>query len=247
MLLLPTTLWIDVSWSNPRYPRYYALSNLDTAYPCSHYGKPLSGAIWNTAVNCGPPIQLVSPSHWELLQRAFVSRIEGMHGLSYWDQLCKLKLFSLERRRERYQIIYTWRIIEGQVPNLDCTPIRVTCSDRRGRSCIPPHIPSSAPERTKSIRFASLSHKGPRLFNSLPADIRNLTGCTLATFKGALDKHLVSIPDEPLIPSMTQYRRCETNSIVEWELSPLVKQHRRKTGTTLPLLERKDSQALTAF
>ena len=150
--------------------------------------------LWKTLIRCHLEYcsQLWSPNtigatqSLELLQRAFVSRIEGMHGLSYWDQLCKLKLFSLERRRERYQIIYTWRIIEGQVPNLDCTPIRVTCSDRRGRSCIPPHIPSSAPERTKSIRFASLSHKGPRLFNSLPADIRNLTGCTLATFKGAL-------------------------------------------------------------
>ena len=29
-----------------------------------------------------------------------------------------LKLYSLQRRRERYIIIYVWKILEGLVPNL---------------------------------------------------------------------------------------------------------------------------------
>ena len=33
--------------------------------------------------------------------------------MSRWD----LRLYSLERRRERYLIIYVWRILEAQVPN----------------------------------------------------------------------------------------------------------------------------------
>ena len=152
----------------------------------------------------------------ELLQKAFISRIDGMYGLSYWEQLSELKLYSLERRRERYQVIYTWRILEGQVPNIDTTPIRSTHSDRRGRMCIPPSLSSSAPERIKSIRFASLAHKGPRLFNSLPTEIRNLTGCSVDCFKGALDRYLRTLPDEPLIPSMTKYKDCDTNSIIDW-------------------------------
>ena len=142
--------------------------------------------IWKSLIMCHIEYcsQLWSPSavgatqSLELLQKAFINRIDGISGLSYWDQLQELKLYSLERRRERYQIIYTWRIIEGQVPNFDYTPINVTHSDRRGRSCSLPRITPTAPARIKSIRFASLSHKGPHLLNSLPLRIHNLTHCS---------------------------------------------------------------------
>ena len=68
----------------------------------------------------------------------------------------------------------------------------------------------------KSIRFVSLPYKGPRLFNSIPQNIRNLTDCDVTTFKGALDKFLLSLPDQPLLPNMTHLRVCETNSVVDW-------------------------------
>ncbi|KAG1702082.1 Importin-5 [Nymphon striatum] len=35
-----------------------------------------------------------------------------------WEQLKDLRLNSLQRRRERYLIIYTWRMLERQVPNI---------------------------------------------------------------------------------------------------------------------------------
>ena len=47
-----------------------------------------------------------------------------------------LKLYSLQRMRERYGIIYVWKIIEGLVPNLS-DPI--TFSDHRGRACVVYH------------------------------------------------------------------------------------------------------------
>ena len=208
--------------------------------------------LWKTLIRCHLDYcsQLWSPStvgntqSLELLQKAFINCIDGMRGLSYWSQLRKLNLYSLERRRERYQIIYTWRIIEGQVPNFDCTPIQVSESERRGRSCIPPSMPSSTPDRIKSIRFASLSHKGPRLFNCLPPDVRNLKGCTLDKFKGALDRFLKTLPDEPLIPNMTQYKRCESNSVVDW--ASTIKLRRQDTCTALSPMRKKDSRYLTA-
>ena len=40
-----------------------------------------------------------------------------MQGLKYWEQLGELKLYSLERCRERYIAIYIWRILEGHVPS----------------------------------------------------------------------------------------------------------------------------------
>ena len=182
--------------------------------------------------------QLWSPSKvgniqsLELLQRSYISRIDGMQGLSYWEQLEDLKMFSLERRRERYQAIYTWRMLEGQVPNIDTTPVQASLNDRRGRTCVVPPILPSAPERIKTIRFASLTHKGPRIFNSLPSEVRNLTGCPTETFKNALDRYLRTLPDQPLIPSMTQYRECDTNSVIEW--GQKVKLRRRTMTLSLP-------------
>ena len=46
-----------------------------------------------------------------------------------------LTLYSLQRRRERYRIIYIWKIIEGLAPNIS-NLITSTFSGRRGRSCV---------------------------------------------------------------------------------------------------------------
>ena len=127
----------------------------------------------------------------ELLQRSFVRKINGMQNLSYWEQLKSLNLYSLERRRERYIVIYTWRILEGSVPNISEAPSRITASwnSRRGRSCKVPNVLPSATHRIQGIRRASLGIKGPRLFNCLPKCLRNLTGVSTGVFKSKLDKY----------------------------------------------------------
>ena len=75
----------------------------------------------------------------EKVQRSFTRFISGMAGLSYTERLAVLKLYSLQRRRERYIVIYVWKILEGLVPNL-YPPICSKTSDRRGRTCISSHI-----------------------------------------------------------------------------------------------------------
>ena len=152
----------------------------------------------------------------EMLQKAFISKIAGLQDLNYWEQLQELKMYSLERRRERYSIIYAWRVLEGQVPNLNSTPIRAKWQPRRGRECILPALSRSACKSVETIRYASFASRGPRLFNAMPAEIRNLTECTTDHFKHALDKFLQNIPDEPLIPGLTQHRQVEGNSLVTW-------------------------------
>ena len=75
----------------------------------------------------------------DLLQRSFLSKISGMHHFSSWDQLKEWKLYSLERRRERYIAIYVWRILEGSAPNIsDSHGISFKWHPRRGRVCIVP-------------------------------------------------------------------------------------------------------------
>ena len=75
----------------------------------------------------------------EKTHQSFTRYIYGMQGLSYPDRLAVLKLYSLQRRRERYIIICVWKILECQVPNLS-PPIRSRTSYRRGRTCIASHV-----------------------------------------------------------------------------------------------------------
>ena len=140
--------------------------------------------------------------------------------MSYWDQLSHLKQYSLERRRERYRIIYIWRILEGHVPNLissDSNSEKVTAKwhKRRGRECIVPRVNRKASQRIQALIYASLPVRGQQLFNILPARIRNTTGCSVDCFKRKLDGYLNTVPDEPQIPGYTAQRRAETNSLID--------------------------------
>ena len=72
----------------------------------------------------------------EKIQRSFTKHIAGMHTMSYEE---RLKLYSIQRRRDRYQLIYLWKIIEKFVPNLSA-PITCTYSERRCRSCAVLHV-----------------------------------------------------------------------------------------------------------
>ena len=137
-------------------------------------------------------------------------------------------------------IIYVWRILEGQVPNLNTTVIE-TASDatsRIGRLCHVPHVANQAPAFVKKARDASLPIQGVKLFNVIPKELRNLSGCQTDAFKVALDKFLATIPDEPLIPGYTAGRRCSTNSIIEW-----VRTLRQQQDLALPTLHGRDFEA----
>ena len=126
-------------------------------------------------------------------------------------------MYSLERRRERYIIIYTWKIMEEQVPNFsysDNEGIKSAWHPRRGRNCTVPAINLRGPRHYQTVRNSSFSVRGPRLFNALPASIRNMTGCTVDSFKRSLDRYLSTVPDEPQVRGYTSIRRSETNSLL---------------------------------
>ena len=66
--------------------------------------------LWN-------PKSLQLVKKLEKVQRSFTKHITGMFDLSYEARLRQLNLYSLQRRRDRYQIIYIWKIIESKVAN----------------------------------------------------------------------------------------------------------------------------------
>ena len=149
----------------------------------------------------------------ESLQKSYLNEIPTLQHLNYWEKLKELKLYSLERRKERYRIIYTRSIREQLVPNFNYAEnkggIFSYDNQRLGIKCYLKEVKI----RQKNIWRDSLSEEGPRLFNALPQPIRNLKNCSKTNFKHQLDHYLNSLPDEPLLPNYLPLRRADSNSI----------------------------------
>ena len=142
--------------------------------------------LWN-------PKSLNRINKLEKVQRSFTKHITGMFDLPYEDRLQQLKLYSLQRRRDRYQIIYIWKIMESLVANLD-PPIAVSTSSRLGRMCVKSTVPRG---HIGTLVYNSFKSNGIRLINSLPPAIRNITETDGNIFKQNLDHFLHSVTDEP--------------------------------------------------
>ena len=150
----------------------------------------------------------------EDIQKAFTRKIRKDKKEDYWQRLQTHHLYSLQRRRERYRIIYVWKILEGIVPNLaDRSQLVAKNSLRFGRMCSIPPVATSAKNRLQRLREGSFCVNGPRLFNSLPSYLRNMSGVSHLDFKKELDKFLRTVADEPLVCGYTARRRAESNSL----------------------------------
>jgi len=86
---------------------------------------------------------------------------------------------------------------------------------QRGSECTIRTVNRKAPRHIQKLVYASLPYHGQQLFNSLPAPLRNLTGCTVELFKRRLDRYLQTIPDEAQIPGYTAQRRADSNSLLD--------------------------------
>ena len=178
--------------------------------------------LWKSLVQCKLDYcsQLWNPTKKgdiqkiEMVQRSFLRKIKGTQNLTYWEQLQKMRLYSQQRRRERYLITYVWKILEKQVPNPAPHLIKSHSNPRLGRRCdIPPMTTRQG--HFHQLREGSIFVHGQRLFNVIPKHIRNMAKCKVDKFKGALDKWLEGVPDEPQIQGYTQCRRAPTNSLID--------------------------------
>ena len=148
----------------------------------------------------------------EAVQRTYTARMTGMQNMNYWQRLKHLKMYSLERRRERYIIIYIWKIINGLVPNLNnAHTIKTANRGRRGLMCIVPPI-STRWTRLQTLREGSIAVLGPRLFNVIPQEVREYAG-NLETCKKHLDEFLQTVVDQPPLPHYHQI--SEGNSVLQ--------------------------------
>lgn len=127
-------------------------------------------------------------------------------------------MMSMQRRMERYRLVYVWKMMEGKVPSLGLSWTQH--SDRRGRMI---NIPSHQKNGIKAIQTKqdkSFSFHATMLFNCLPKELRNLTGISTERFKESLDLHLAKVPDQPkvngLTPNATLISGQASNSLLAW-------------------------------
>ena len=133
-----------------------------------------------------------------------------MDSLNYWQKLIQFKIYSQERRRERYIIVFLWKVSQGMVSGYNT---QFSSKDGRcGRSALPHSLLLSSPASVRRAREYSLGVKGAGLFNLIPADIRNLDSENVEDFKKALDTFLENVPDQPTVPGLG--RSAETNSLL---------------------------------
>ena len=132
------------------------------------------------------PRDQYSINQLEDVQKQFLSHIRDsrLDKMTYWEKLSDLRVYSQERRRERYQICFLWKLSQGLV---DGYTIDWQWSDRMGRLTIPKNIPRSAPSRVKQARERSLAVHGARIFNLLPVNLRNENSGEFSHFKNQLD------------------------------------------------------------
>ena len=155
--------------------------------PCLDYCSP----VWSPRPSNFQEIDLL-----EQTQRSFTKKIEGMEGLDYAQRLKKLHMYSIQRRSERFKIIYMYKIKENLVPNVSNKhKLSFRMNKRRGCVC---DIPSFRPgSRARRARDNSFAWTACNLWNSLPRCVRDIAGEDVMCFKNKLDKALALYPDVP--------------------------------------------------
>ena len=148
----------------------------------------------------------------EGVQRKFISSIKdsSLANLNYWERLSHLKVLSQERRRERAQILFIWKISQDMVSGYS---LNWSHSERRGRFVIPKAIKLNSSAKVKNARERSLAVHGARLFNLLPAHLRNENSGDLDLFKNHLDIFLSTVPDQPTTNGLS--RAANSNSLLD--------------------------------
>ena len=94
----------------------------------------------------------------ESVQRHFLSQVSSLCDMNYWEQLKKFQAYSQERRRERYMLIFLWKISQGMVKGYT---IRFTDTHGRlGRTALPNNVVMSSSSLVKKARESSVGVKG---------------------------------------------------------------------------------------
>ena len=106
---------------------------------------------------------------WTLLEstlREFSRKATGIKDKNYWQRLESFNLSSIQRRVERYRIVYTWKSLNGYAPSLGLR----WSSNVSGRSerILESLKVNRLTEGQKSLRRRTIQYEGAKLVNILP-------------------------------------------------------------------------------
>ena len=141
-------------------------------------------------------------------QRALTSCISGVSKLDYWDRLSNLHLYSIERRFERYLIIYAWKVIENIIVKPESFAV-TDIDSRTGRK----FTFTKLNETKRLSTYNSPFNRAKISFHSLPIQLRDITDVGVDSFITQLDRFLSVIPDQPNVPGYKKFRASGSNSI----------------------------------
>ena len=107
-------------------------------------------------------------------------------------------------------VIFLWKLSQGLVKGYEVT--FTNQQGRRGRTIVPSSVLRNSPAAVRKARESSLGVKGARIFNLLPASLRDLNSKHVDTFKSNLDAYLSKVPDQPTVGG--RVRAAESNSLL---------------------------------
>ena len=123
-----------------------------------------------------------------------------------------LNIYSMERRRERYEVLYIFKTLKNLVPNVG---LNSKYSQRRGRVLVPPAVHKNSTQAAATMRRNSFRGKAAFLFNCLPAHLRNIPLDTpMSSIKRAVDSFLKTITDEPVLEGYERSNDAASNSLI---------------------------------
>ena len=128
----------------------------------------------------------------EKLQSYFTRLVPSIRNLTYTERLREMNISSIQRRFDRYRIIYVRKILLNLVPNPGIS-IRRESHERQGIQ-----FEVNTMRTDPKLKSDSFLIRGPLTYNSLPEDLRSLNE-SIDSFKKNLDEFLRIIPDCPRI------------------------------------------------
>ena len=101
---------------------------------------------------------------------------------------------------------------DGEVGKLEVGGVHLSFNQRLGRKC---KLKPVGPRSKQNLWKGSLSQEGPKLFNVLPMNLRNIKITVLKIFSKKIRQFLRSVPDEPLLPNLFVFRKGDSISLAE--------------------------------
>ena len=180
--------------------------------------KTFIRSILDYSSPCWSPHHATQIALLENLQKRVIAVIDDIdQDQPYRAKLKQLKLYSLQRRRDRYDLCYLYKHLSTDLPHLS---IELSRENEIPRNCRHKrHLRDSAPllpyERMKTVREESFVPRTIKSWNLLPPHIAEAP--SFPAFKSRLDKLLATIDDVPLPEPgplhITLLEQCKANRL----------------------------------